>query len=313
MRKRILIVAALLLAAEVLGCGKQASRPAAQQTGKKIVLGYTTMDLSNPFWVRVQEGMKKAADESGIELKVFDAQNKPQKQLTDVEDMVQKRFDAVLISPVDSDSAVPAVKAANEAGIPVVVVDIGVNGGQYDTLIISDNHLGGKLAGEYMAKRMKAGDKVAHIQCQLAAVNAQKRGEGFEAAMQAAGMKVAAKQPADSKRDLALTVMENILQKSTDLQGVFCQNDNMALGASKAIRERNLGSKIMVMGFDGNKDALEAIKAGTLLGTVAQQPEEMGRIAVRSAADILAKKPVKKRIEVPVVLITKENVGEFLR
>jgi ribose transport system substrate-binding protein len=163
-----------------------------------------------------------------------------------------------------------------------------------------------------MVKALNGKGKVAHIQCQLGAVNAQKRGQGFEEALKGTNVKVVVKRPADSRRDKALQVMEDILQRHPDLDGVFAQNDEMALGALQAIEAAGKLGKIKVIGFDGNKDALEAIKAGKMLATVAQQPEEMGKMAVDIALKVLKGEKVEKNIYVPVKLVTKENVDEFL-
>lgn len=314
-RKAIFLAISLIVLPFFWGCGKKTSKEGKTEVtkqGKEIVLGYSTPALNNTFWIRVTSGIKEECDRRGVKVIVTDAQGNPDKQLSDVEDLIQKRVSALLISPYESDPVVPAVQSANRANIPVVIVDIGTSGGEYASLIISDNIKGGRLAGEYMVKALKGKGKVAHIQCQLGAVNAQKRGQGFEEALKGTGVKVVVKRPADSRRDLAMQVMEDILQRYPDLDGVFAQNDEMALGALQAIEAAGKLGKIKVIGFDGNKDALEAIKEGKMLATIAQQPEEMGKMAVDIALKVLKGEEVEKNIYVPVRLVTKENVEEFL-
>jgi ribose transport system substrate-binding protein len=315
----ILVVVLLSLIGALSGCGKTEEPTAVapptgvstppEATGELIV--YSAPDLNNTYWLRVSEGVKAAAEQAGYKLQILDAQGKADKQLSDIQNILQKKPKALLISPYESDPIVPAVKQANEAGAPVIIVDIGISGGEYAALIISDNFAGGKLAGEWMAKELGKGAKVAHIQCQLGAENAQKRGKGFEEAAKAAGLQVVAKQPADSDRSKALTVMQNMLQAHKDLKGVFCQNDEMALGALRACETAGRDD-VLICGFDGNKEALEAIQAGKVGATVAQQPEEMGKSAVDFVKQLGAIEPGKE-VDVPVVLVTKSNLADFLK
>ncbi len=316
MKKEFVLLISTSLLFFLLGCGKKQAKERVEtemvKVGKEIVLGYSTPALNNTFWIRVTNGIKEECNKRGVKVIITDAQDNPNKQLNDVEDLIQKKVDTLLISPYESDPVVPAVQSANRANIPVIIVDIGTSGGEYASLIISDNIKGGRLAGEYMVKALQGKGKVAHIQCQLGAVNAQKRGQGFEETLKGTGVKVVVKRPANSRRDLAMQVMEDILQRHPDLDGVFAQNDEMALGALQAIEAAGKLGKIKVIGFDGNKDALEAIKKGKMLATIAQQPEEMGKMAVDIALKVLRGEKVEKDIYVPVRLVTKENVDEFL-
>jgi len=284
------------------GCNR---KPAGE---KKIRIGYTTPALSNQFWNRVAGGIKEDAAKNGAEVIVLDAQGDSGKQLSDVEDLIQKNVSAILISPWDTDTAASCIKKANKAKIPVIVVDIGTSGGDYASFIVSDNKEGGRMAGKLVAEKLGNKGKVAHIQCQLGARNAQLRGEGFEEIMKEKGIQIVAKQPADSRRDLGMSVMENILQANPDLNAVFAQNDEMALGALRAIETSGKKGKILVVGFDGNDDAMKAIKDGGMFASVGQQPEEMGRIAFQTAMKVIKGEKVEKEIFVPVKLITKDTL-----
>jgi len=277
---------------------------------KKMRVGYSTPALSNQFWNRVTAGIKNEAIKNGVDVVVADAQGDSGKQLSDIEDLIQKNVSAILISPWDTDTAASCLKKANRAKIPVIVVDIGTSGGEYAAFIVSDNKEGGRMAGRYIAEKLGDKGKAVHIQCQLGARNAQLRGEGFEEIMKEKGIPIVAKQPADSRRDLGMSVMENILQGNPDVNAVFAQNDEMALGALRAIETSGKKGKIMVVGFDGNDDAISAIKDGGMSASVGQQPEEMGKIALDTALKVLKKEKVNKEIFVPVKLITKESLEQ---
>ena len=274
-------------------------------------LAYSTASLANVFWQRVTNGVREQAKTEGAQITVVDAQGDARKQLSDIEDLVEQRVNAILISPYQSDPIVPAVRAANDSKIPVVIVDIGVKGGKYAALIISDNFAGGRLAGEFIAKQIGGKGAVAHISAQPGVENARKRGQGFAQVMKERGIKIVASQSAYSERARGMDVMENILQAHPDLRAVFCENDEMALGATRALI--GAGRKeVVVVGFDGNPDALDAIRRGELAATVAQQPEEMGRMGVRIALKSLNGEMAQETVQVPVTLITGDNVAKFL-
>jgi ribose transport system substrate-binding protein len=180
---------------------------------------------------------------------------------------------------------------ADEAGIPVVVVDIGTGGASVDAFIMSDMRGGGALAGAYFVELMKSGDfpditskNVAIIKCETSATYAITRGEGFKDEAVPAGYTVVEEQHGNSSKDEAYAIMVDYLAKySGDLAAVFCENDQMALGAAAAIDEAGMKGKILVFGFDGNDDAIAAIKEGSMHGTAAQDPNGMGRLGVELA------------------------------
>ena len=139
----------------------------------------------------------------------------------------------------------------------------------------------------------------------------RERGAGFEEGLKAyPGIDVVAKQPADFDRTKGLDVMTNLLQAHPDVQGVFAENDEMALGAIKALGSK-AGKSVQVIGFDGTPDGLKAVKEGTMYASVAQQPKELGRIAVENALRAADDKEVEKTVKVPVKVVTAKNVDEF--
>ena len=275
--------------------------------------GYVVQDLGNQFWVTVAQGIKDRCEELGIDVTVLDARTDPARQLAVTEDLLQRGIDALLISPWDSDSGGTCVEAANRAGVPVIVVDIGVSSGEIVTLVVSDNYGGGKLAGEYAVELTGGEGEAAHIQCQLGYKLLQARGDGFTDAAEAGGLKIVARQPADSQRSLGMTVMQNMLQAHPNIKVVFSENVEMALGALEAARLARKENQVQIIGFDAIADALQSIKEGGLVGTIAQQPYEMGRIGVDAAVRHLKGEEVEETIYVPVQLITKDNVDEFLK
>jgi len=296
------------------GCGINGSINDKKGDGK-IVVGYSTPSLQNSFWVSVSEGMKAAAKEHNVSLLVRDATSDVARQAADIEDLIQQRVDAILISPYDSTSVVKAVNAVKKAGIPVVIVDIGISQNNYDSLVITDNILGGRLAGEWLVKHLgeKAGNaKVATIECQLGAENARERHAGFLQVMKENNIEVVAGQTADSLRDKAMKVMEDFLQKHPDLTAVFAECDDMALGALQAVKQAKADT--IVIGFDGHPEAAKNIIEGSnLMADVAQQPEKMAKAAIEAAVKLVKQEQVAKKIVITPELVTKENAEKYIR
>jgi ribose transport system substrate-binding protein len=267
-------------------------------------VGLVLSTLNNPFFVTLKEGAEQKAKELGYSILVLDSQNDPAKELANVEDLLSKKIALLMINPTDSDAVVSAIRAANRANIPVVTLDRGATGGKVLSHVASDNVQGGMMAGELIVKALGGSGKVVELQGVPGTSAARDRGEGFNAAIAAAkGVVVVASQPADFDRTKGLNVMENILQAQSDINAVFAHNDEMALGALKAIQSYN--RNIIVVGFDGTDDAVSAVKGGSLLATVAQQAARIGSIGVETADAILKGKVVKKYSPVPLQLITK--------
>lgn len=223
---------------------------------------------------------------------IVDAQNDSSKQTSDVEDLIQQGVDALLINPTDSSAISTAVESANAVGVPVVTIDRSAEQGKVETLVASDNVKGGEMAAAFIADKLGKGAKVAELEGVPGASATRERGSGFHNIADQK-LQVVTKQSADFDRTKGLTVMENLLQGHPDIQAVFAHNDEMALGALEAINSS--GKDILVIGFDGNKDALASIKDRKLSATVAQQPELIGKLATEAADDILHGKKCKKQ------------------
>lgn len=272
---------------------------AASAAGEKIGLVVSTQN--NPFFVTLKEGAVKKANELGYELIVLDSQNDPSKELGNVEDLLVKGVDVLLINPTDSDAVVSSVRAANRSKIPVVTLDRAANGGKVVSHVASDNVLGGEVAGNYIVEKLGGKGKVVELEGIPGTTAARDRGEGFNKAI-AGKLDVVAKQAADFDRTKGLTVMENILQAQPEINAVFAHNDEMALGALKAI-ESSGRKNVIVVGFDATDDAVAAVKDGKLSATVAQKPAEIGAIGVEVADKIIKKQPVQENVPVALELI----------
>ncbi|MBC9784618.1 ribose ABC transporter substrate-binding protein RbsB [Heliobacterium chlorum] len=302
-----LVAMALFMVSVVTGCGsspKAEQKPAADAE-KKLTVGLALSTLNNPFFVDMRDGAQAYADKIGAKLVVVDAQDNASKQVSQVEDLIQQKVDIILLNPTDSDGLVTAVKDANKANIPVVTLDRSVSDGTVVSHIASDNVAGGKLAGEFIAKKLNNKGKAVELEGIAGTSAARDRGQGFHAVIDTQkDIKVVAKQPADFNRSKGMTVMENILQSQPDVQAVFAHNDEMALGALQALQAAK--KDVIVVGFDGGADAVKAVQDGKMAATVAQQPKLIGEIGVKTAEKVAKKEKVEAKIPVDLKLVTKE-------
>ncbi|WP_214875076.1 ribose ABC transporter substrate-binding protein RbsB [Exiguobacterium sp. CH10] len=264
-------------------------------------IGLSISTLNNPFFVALKEGAEEQANEMGATLTVADAQNDAAKQVNDVEDMIQKGMDLILINPTDSEAVGAAVQAANDAGIPVITVDRNAETGEVVAHVASDNVAGGQLAGDYMVELVGEGQKVVELEGIPGASATRDRGQGFNEAIDGK-LEVVAKQSANFDRAEGLTVMENILQDNKDIVAVFAHNDEMALGAVQALEAAGM-SDVKVIGFDATDDAVKAVEDGTMAATVAQKPAEIGKLGVEAAINHLKGETVEENIPVELELI----------
>ena len=289
-RSALLATAAVV----VVVLGATYYRSTHQRSGR--VVAFVMKTKNNPFWVDMEEAAQKSADAAGVRLIVQapERETDVEKQMQIVENLIQKRVSALVLAPCGSKEIVPAILKANQAGIPVLIVDTRVDektlqeaGARVETFIGSDNFHGGELAGEYMCQVLKDRGRVLILEGIAGHETVDARRRGFVAALKKhPGVVVAASQTANAEQEKAFNVTQNLLQSNPDIQGIFGCNDVMALGALAACK--SMGRKeIVIVGFDASGPGRQAIQDGEMSGSVAQYPSEMGRLGVEKALSVL--------------------------
>lgn len=310
MRSCLLSLAALAFAF-LVGCAKPAapatSASSVPPRGLRIAMSF--QELDNPYFAVMKQAFDEAGRSIGAELFVTDARHDVTKQVNDVEDLIQKRIDILLLNPTDSVGIETAVRAAKQAGVVVVAVDAQANG-PIDAFVGSKNYHAGLLAGEYLGKILNGHGNVAILDG-IPVVPILERVRGFKDGIaKYPGLKLVATQNGKQERSIALSVTENMIQSHPDLAGIFSVNDGGALGALAAIDAS--GRKIALVSVDGLAEVVSAIgRGGAFKATVAQFPRDQVRIALGIA---LAKKwgaNVPKEIPIDVKLLTPENAAGF--
>lgn len=314
------------------GCGRNQSAPAgatgeaaapaatvsASSPAAKPQIALVMKSLANEFFQTMQRGAEAhqkthAADYSLLANGIKDEQDVSRQQQL-VEQMIGQKVQAIVLAPADSKALVPVCKKAAEAGIPVVNIDNKFDGNVLrDQNVVlpfvgPDNRKGARAAGDYLAKRLRPGDKVAIIEGAPNAFNGAERKRGFEDAMKAAGITIAASQSGYWETDRANQAVAAILTDQPDLKAVLCANDSMALGAVAAVRAAGKQKQIQIVGFDNISAAQELIKSGQMLCSVDQHGDQLAVYGIEYALDLVKNKKTPADKETPVDLVTAETL-----
>lgn len=285
---------------------------------KKYKIAFVVPTLENPFFVDMINGAKeKAGQKQNIEI-IIQATQKPddaigQNQI--VENLIIQKVDAICIVPINSESIIEVIKKANTANIPVINIDNKVNmemaskeGAKVSSYIGSDNFDGGKLAGQFVIEKLGGKGEVAILEGVSGNDAAIKRKAGFlEALKGSPDIKVVSSQVANWNREQAFNIFQNILKANENLKAVFGCNDEMALGAYSALEQSKISKdKIIIVGFDAVKEAIDAVNAGKIDATIAQQPILMGEKGLDLALEILTGKPVDASYSTELKIVLKK-------
>lgn len=276
---------------------------------KRIKIAMSFQEMKNQYFVVMAEAFEEAGKSIGAEIFTADAGHDVVKQISDVEDLLQRDIDILIINPTDSQGIRNAVAAAKQRGVIVVAVDAQAEGG-IDSFVGSKNYDAGYLAGEHLAETLNGSGEVAILDG-IPVVPILERVRGFREAMaKYPNIRIVALQNGRQERDYALTVAENMIQANPNLKGIFSVNDEGSLGVLRAIQSS--GKDIKLVSVDGNPEAIEAIKSGDIfIGTAAQFPRDQVRVGLGIALAKYWGAHIPEEIPISVELITKENAEGF--
>lgn len=259
---------------------------------KDITIGWSVYNAAFEFFQAMQQGVLDRAAELDMKVILHDQKSQTSEMISGVSKLIDEGIDALVISPINPTAMIVIANMTKEAGIPLIIIDIGTGGVDFDAFIISDSYGGGVLAGEYAISLIESHNlsskNFAVIKTEETARFANRRGDAFKRVLTDDGYHIVAEVTANSDEKEAYDAMMSILPEyKDDLAIVFAENDRMALGASRAINESGKKGEILVIGFDGDPAAINAIQNGDMQGTIAQKPYEMGTLGAESAYKIL--------------------------
>ena len=289
-------------------------------SGKKFVVGFVPRAFVSVYFVTMADAVKdEAAKNPNVEVQIISPvdQKDIEGQIRIVEDLTIKKVDLLALSVNDPKALIPSLKEAQDAGIPVIILDAisPYPGIEVLSLIGSNNEDGGEIVGKNVVELCKGNCKMAILEGVPGQYANEMRLKGFRRVIKDhPGVKVVASQPANWQRELAMTTMENILQAHPDIDLVWGVNDGMALGALKAIQNAGMLDRIKVQGYNGDKEAVESVAKGLLYSTILQQPAEIGRTVIKIAEMIRTgrKSEIKPVFQIPIVNIKKDNALQHM-
>ncbi len=267
----------------------------------EITIGVSLMNQTQQFHVTLKEGMEAKAAELGVEIVFLDGNMDAAKQVTDIEDLITMGVDAIICSPYDRDSVTVPLQAAKDAGIFVITADTGANGVEVNSHIASDNVQGGYLGGKCLFELLGGSGNVVDLNYPYNTTGLDRDTGFMQALFEYPNIKLLVQQTGDAVRDTSMEVMENLLQAYPDINGVFCVNDDTALGAMAAIEAAGR-TDIIVVGYDATDEAQAIIDAGDkpLKADVIQYPELIGATAVETAIKLIKGETVEQNVPVEV-------------
>lgn len=285
--------------------------------GTTVRIHLETKDIgpNNPFWQIVWDGAQEMANKwQGVVDYTVNAptsESDVDTQIAQLEDAITTGAEALIVAPTDASALNPTFDRAKEAGIPVLIIDSNTTWPDKLTFIGTDNVAGGRLAGQYLCDQIGSTGKVAVITGQETAASIADRVKGAQEAFDACGLEVVAKINGEHSREGGLRAMEDILASNPDVPGVFCINDNEALGAVEALKAAGKMADVKVVGFDANPDAITSILAGDMSATIAQAPANMGRFGVAWSMNYLMGLEVPPLVDTGTTLVTADNAASF--
>ena len=282
---------------------------------QKYTIGLAVANLQADFFNFIKESAEEEGERLGYDIITVDAGGDSAKQVSQIQDLITRKVDALIYIPAGATAADVPVRAAKNAGIPVVNVDRNTQNPPGDTFIATDSEEAARILGEYVAKITGGKGVVGVVQGQLGTTPEIARDTGFEKALAGyPNLNTVEKQASKGwHHDEGVSIGQDLLQRNPDINVIFGRADALAMGAAQAVKLANVDHDVLVVGFDGDREGLIAVREGRLNATMTQQTKLMGRLAVRFAVDLIEGRFVPSEMLLDATLTTKENVEQFIQ
>ena len=284
------------------------------QAANAQTVALVTINQQALFFNQINDGAKQAADKAGAKLVIFNANNVAAAQNSAIEDYVAQKVDGIVLIAIDVNGVKPAVTAAKKAGIPVVAIDARIPDGDNAAFIGVDNRGAGEQIGKYFAdyaKNKMGGSAKVGIVGALNSFIQNQRLDGFKAAAQGAGVKFLDTVDGQNIQDVALTAAENLMTANPDMNALYATGEPALVGAISAVTSQQGTGKVKVFGWDLTAQAIKGIDEGWIVAVVQQDPFQEGVAGVETVLKIKKGETVNPSIDIPVTIVTKDNVDKF--
>jgi ribose transport system substrate-binding protein len=274
-----------------------------------------TINQQALFFNQINDGAKQAADKAGAKLVIFNANNQPTAQNSAIEDYITQKVDGIVLVAIDVNGVKPAITAAKKAGIPVVAIDARIPDGDNAAFIGVDNKGAGEQIGKFFADYVKAkmgGSAKVGVVGALNSFIQNQRLDGFKGVAQAGGsVKFLDTVDGQNIQDVALTAAENLMTANPDMNALYATGEPALIGAISAVSSQKMTDKVKVFGWDLTAQAIKGIDEGWIVAVVQQDPFQEGVAGVDTILKLKAGEKVSPSIDIPVTIVTKENVDKF--
>ena len=286
---------------------------------KKLTIAVIPKGTTHEFWKSIHAGTNKAArelSEQGTDVEVIWKgplrEDDREQQIQVIEGFAAQGVNGIVLAPLDNHALVRPVEDAKRAGVPTVIIDSGLESDQFVSFVATDNRRGGTLAADRLGQLLNGKGKVFVLRYAEGSASTTEREEGFISQIKAKfpGIElISTDQYAGATRDTAKRASENMLNRfADDVQGIFTPNESSTAGMLLALQDIGKAGKIFFVGFDSSQTFIDALNANQLHGLVVQNPFNMGYLGVRTMVESLLGKPVEKKIDTGVMLVTKDNL-----
>ncbi len=315
MMTRRFLLAVGLAGIALAGCGGEKSPDGAaggDSGGKKYTIAVLPKGVGHQFWLTVRAGADAAGKDMNAEIiwNGPDKETEIAKQINIVQDMISRKVDAIVMAACDENALIDVVNQAMDAGIPVITFDSGVKSDRPLSFVATDNVAAARMAADKLAELIGGKGEVGIIPIVPGAATSEMREQGFkEGAAKYPDMKIVSVLHCESDAAKAMSVTEDMMTAHPNLAGIFAESEPGAVGAAQAIAAANKSGQIKIVGFDASGEEIAGLERGTIQALIVQNPFKMGYDGVKAAVDAIEKRPVEKRIDTGVTIITKENLN----
>lgn len=311
------LLVSILTISLLAGCSTETAQNTEGEENAKKVIGVLLCDFSDQFQVYMKEGMEEAASKlgDGYEVVIVDGKYDANTQMGQMENFIAQGVDAVVVMAVDREAAKPMIKAAHDAGIPIVSVNrMLANQELAESYVGSDDVNAGEIQMTAMAEALGGKGNIVILHGSYGHEPEIRRQQGYMNILKNyPDIKIVAEDTADWYRDKGMQVMENWIQSGLEINGVAAHNDEMAIGALLALEDAGLLEEVVVSGIDATPEAVEFVKNGKMEFTVFQDAKGQGRTSIEIAAKVAAGEKVDKEYMIPFELVTPEKADEYLK
>ena len=311
MKKVLLAVVCMALVAGVIGC----RRKEAQEGAARLKIAVIPKGTTHSFWKTIHAGASKAAQELDVDI-IWQGPHKEddrQMQIQVVQNFISRAVDAIVLAPLDDRALAIPVAGAVKRGIPVIVIDSGLQSDAHSSFVATDNRAGGKLCARRLCDLIGGKGKVIMLRYSEGSASTANREEGFLAGIKEYGTGIellSTSQYSGATIEKAFQSAQNLLNRFADVDAIFCPNESSTQGMLRALQTSGRAGKLTFVGFDSNETLLKAMRDGEIQGLALQSPFNMGYLGVITAVKVIKGEPVETRVDTGVMMLTPDNMDE---